>query len=218
VLYLARQWPRLAQAQRAREWAPLIAGDLPRDLQGQTAVIVGWGPVGQEIGRLLQAIGLDLLVVRRESRPDSARESTGTRTITSAQLNEVLPGADWLMLACPLTAQTRGMIGAAQLALLPAHAGVVNVSRGEVVDEAALVDALRRQKISGAYLDVFATEPLAPDSPLWDLKNVVVTPHSAGFSDGNERRVARLFLENLDRWRRGDALVNAVAAAPPPTR
>ena len=176
LLALARQWPRLLSAQREHRWAPLIATGLPRDLQGQTAVIVGWGPVGQEIGRLLGALGLDLVVVRRQ-----AGESAGLRTIATAQLRDVLPRADWLVLACPLTPETRGLVDASTLALLPAHAGLVNVARGEVVDEGALIEALRQQRLGGAYLDVFATEPLATDSPLWDLPNAIATPHSAGF-------------------------------------
>jgi phosphoglycerate dehydrogenase-like enzyme len=196
LLALARHWPRLLAAQQERRWAPLIGSGLPRDLQGQTAVIVGWGPVGREIGRLLQAIGMELVVVRR----DVHAETAGIITVPASRLRDVLPAADWLVLACALTQQTRGLLGAAELALLPAHCGLVNVSRGEVVDESALIDALRAQRIAGAYLDVFAQEPLPEDSPLWDLPNVIVTPHSAGFSDANEERVAQLFLENLARW------------------
>jgi phosphoglycerate dehydrogenase-like enzyme len=204
VLALARHWPALAQAQRDRRWAPLIAIGLPRDLQGQRALVVGWGPIGQAIGRLLQAIGIELVVVRQSAR-DAA---PGVRTITTARLRDELPQADWLLLACPLTAQTRGLIGATELALLPPHAQLVNVSRGDVVDEPALIDALRAGRLAGAYLDVFAQEPLPPESPLWALPNVLLTPHSAGFSDGNEERVAEIFLENLARFVRGEALRN----------
>jgi phosphoglycerate dehydrogenase-like enzyme len=208
LLALARHWPRLLASQRAHEWSPLIASGMPRDLQGQTAVIVGWGPVGQEIGRLLQAVGLNLIVVRRTAGAANPR----TTIVPASQLHQVLPRADWLVLACPLTPETQGMIGRDQLALLPDRCGLVNVARGEVVHEAALIDALRAGKLGGAALDVFATEPLAADSPLWDLPNVIVTPHSAGFSDGNESRVARLFLDNLRRWIAGQPLVNQVAA------
>ena len=211
VLALARHWPRLATAQQRRTWAPLIASGLPRDLQGQTAVIVGWGPVGQEIGRLLQAVGLSLVVVRR----DAGAAAPGVKTVADTNLPSVLPAADWLVLACPLTQRTRGLVGARELGLLPPHARLVNVARGEVVDEQALISALREGRIAGAYLDVFAHEPLPADSPLWDLPNVIVTPHSAGFSDGNEERVARMFLDNLARWARGEALANVAPAAAP---
>ena len=181
---------------------------LPRDLTGQTAVIVGWGPVGQEIGRLLQALGLSLVVVRRAA----AAPSPGTRTVAGTDLHEVLPFADWLVLACPLTERTEGLIGAPELALLPPHCGIVNVARGEVIDEDALIDALRTERILGAYLDVFAHEPLSADSALWDLPNVIATPHSAGFSEANEERVAGMFLDNLARWTRGEALANLAPA------
>lgn len=207
LLALARHWPRLLAAQRRHEWAPLIASGLPRDLHGQTAVVVGWGPVGQEIGRLLQAIGLSLIVVRRTA----ASPMPGMRTVADTGLHDVLPAADWLVLACPLTQRTRGLIGARELALLPSHCGIVNVARGEVMDQDALVDALRGQRIAGACLDVFTHEPLPADSPLWDLPNVILTPHSAGFSDGNAERVARMFLDNLARWSRGEMLANLAA-------
>lgn len=203
VLALARQWPQLAAAQREHRWAPLIASGLPRDLQGQTAVVVGWGPVGQEVARLLRALGLGVVVVRRQ-----AGVADGVTMVDDTRLHEVLPAADWLLLACPLTERTRGLVGARELALLPPHCGLVNVARGEIVDEEALVEALRGRRIAGAYLDVFAHEPLPPGSPLWDLPNVICTPHSAGFSDGNEQRIARMFLDNLARFARGEPLAN----------
>ena len=200
VLSLARHWPLLAAAQLRREWASLYGSGLPRDIGGQTAVVVGWGPVGQEIGRLLRALGLHLIVVRR------GEQSAGTDipTVTYARLRHVLPRADWLLLACPLSDETRGLIGAREFAMLPAHGGLVNVARGEVVDEEAMIAALRERHIAGAYLDVFAKEPLPAQSPLWSLPNVIVTPHSAGMSDGNEREVARMFLQSLERWVRGE--------------
>src|SRR5439155_17616279 len=99
-------------------------------------------------------------------------------TVGAARWHEVLPGADWLVLACPLTARTHGMVDAYALRLLPAGAQLVNVSRGEIVDEAALIEALRSGRLAGAFLDVFAHEPLTPESPLWTLPNVIATPHS----------------------------------------
>lgn len=202
LLALARHWPKLIAAQREHRWAPLFASGLPRDLQGATAVIVGWGRVAQELGRLLRAIGLRLVVVRRSA----GDMGEGIAAVPHTRLREVLPAADFLVLACPLNDETRGLIGREELALLPPHAGLVNVSRGEVIDEPALVEALQAQRIAGAYLDVFAQEPLPASSPLWDLPNVIATPHSAGFSDGNEERVAGMFLENLGRWLQGQPL------------
>lgn len=202
VLMLARCFPRLLAAQREKTWAPLVGSGLPRDLAGQTAVIVGWGPIGQGLGALLSALGLQVIAVRSSAGADSVRFE---------DIHTVLPRADWLLLACPLTDRTRGLVDAAALALLPPGARLVNVSRGEVVDEPALIAALRSGALSGAYLDVFAHEPLPTDSPLWGMPNVIVTPHTAGHSDGNEARVAALFLDNLKRWSEGQPLLNRVA-------
>lgn len=211
LLALARHFPRLMAAQRARTWAPLVDTGMPRDLAGQTAVIVGWGPIGRQLGDMLNLLGLRLVVVRSSATPAGA----GIDTVTYEQLATVLPRADWLVLACPLTERTRALVDAGALALLPAGAQLVNVARGEVVDEPALVAALQAGRLAGAYLDVFAQEPLPAHSPLWDLPNVIATPHSAGFADGNARRVARMFLDNLARWRTGKPLERVVEAAAP---
>ena len=130
---------------------------------------------------------------------------------TPDKLNELLPKSDWLVIACPLTDETRGMVNAALLAKLPRGAYVINISRGEVVDEAALVAALQSGHIAGAYLDVFMQEPLPAASPLWDMPNVVVTPHNAGASAGNDPRINTLFLDNLKRWKARQPLINEVA-------
>lgn len=197
LLSLARRLPQLMVAQRAHHWAPLIQTGMPPDLAGQTVTIVGWGPIGQQLGALLKLLGLNVIAVRREL-PVTA--TPGFSFITHAQLQSVLPRTDWLLLACPLTPQTEGLIDAAAFAALPPGAHLVNVARGEVVDEPALVTALQSGHLAGAYLDVFAHEPLSADSPLWDLPNVIISPHSAGFSDGNARRVETLFLSKLRDW------------------
>lgn len=204
LLALARRLPQLWQAQRAHAWAPLIKTGQPRDLEGQHAVLVGWGPIGQHLGALLQAVGLRVTVVRQQDRP----AGPGYATVRAERLHDVLPDCDWLVLVCPLTERTRGLVDASALARLPARAQLVNVARGEVVDEAALIDALQAGRLAGAYLDVFAHEPLPATSPLWDLPNVIATPHSAGFSDGNEARVDGMFIDNLRRWVAGEGLQN----------
>lgn len=208
VLALARRFPELLAAQRERRWASLIGTGLPRDLAGQTAVVVGWGAIGQQIGAWLGMLGLHVVAVRRER----AQAKGCAECVAYGDLPAVLPRADWLVLACPLTERTRGLVDAAALARLPAGAHLVNVARGEVVDEAALIDVLRAGRLAGAYLDVFAHEPLPPDSPLWSLPGVIATPHSAGFSDGNAARVEALFLDNLARWRAGQPLRNPALA------
>lgn len=207
LLALARRFPRLMAAQQQRSWQTMIGSALPRDLEGQTAVVVGWGPIGQNIGRLLEALGLRTVVVRRTAQPVRGVQ----RVAGFEDLHTVLPSADWLILACPLTAQTRGLIDARALALLPPGAQLINVARGEVVNEADLIDALQRQQLAGAFLDVFAHEPLPADSPLWAMPHVIVTPHAAGHSDGHYRRVADVFIDNLGRWARGEPLLHLVA-------
>jgi phosphoglycerate dehydrogenase-like enzyme len=119
-----------------------------------------------------------------------------------------LPRADWLILACPLTEETRGLVDAELLARLPKTARLINIGRGEVVDEPALIEALQSGSLAGAYLDVFAKEPLPPDSPLWDLPNVVITPKNATASKGNEKRYADMFVDNFGRWSRGEVMFN----------
>jgi phosphoglycerate dehydrogenase-like enzyme len=131
-------------------------------------------------------------------------------TLSFARLREALPRADWVILACPLSDLTRGLIDADALALLPAGARLVNVARGAVVDEEALIAALRSGKLAGAFLDVFMREPLAPDSALWTLPNVIVSPHSSSYSLGYADRVGEIFLDNLARWRDGLPLRNIV--------
>ena len=208
LLALARGFPKMLAAQRAHVWAPLIKSGLPRDLAGQTAVIVGWGPIGQQLGALLAALGLHVVAVRRKALPVTDTANAAVETVSFEDLNKVLPRADWLVLACPLNERTRELINAEALACLPAGAHLINVARGEVVDEAALVNALQSGKLAGAYLDVFAHEPLPTSSPLWDLPNVMVTPHSAGFSDANAAKVAQMFIDNLARWLAGEQLCN----------
>ena len=203
VLALARRFPQLWAAQRERRWASLMGEVLPRDLENQHAVVVGWGPIGQHLARMLASLGLRVSIVRQQAHP-----AGDFPTVAVARWHALLPQADWLLLACPLTAETRGLVDAAALERLPAHAHVVNVSRGEIVDEPALVAALREGRLAGACLDVFAQEPLPPDSPLWTMPNVIATPHSAGISDGNAARVTRMFLDNLRRWTAGEALHN----------
>ena len=204
LLALARRFPQLMAAQREHRWAPLLGERLPRDLDGQTAVIVGWGPIGQRVGAFLRLLGLKLIVVRTQAAP----ALDGVEFVGFGDVSAVLPRADWVLLACPLTPQTRGLIDARALAALPHGAGLVNVARGEVVVEADLIAALQSGRLGGAFLDVYEHEPLPAVSPLWALPNVIATPHSAGHSDGNEARVAAMFLENLERWCADQALRN----------
>lgn len=206
VLALARRFPMLMAAQRERRWSPLMGEAMPADLAGQSAVVVGWGPAGQRIGELLRALGLSLTVVRHSPRP----AGPDIPTLTYDDLNTCLSQARWLVLVCPLSDRTRRLVDATALAALPRGAHLINVARGEVVDEPALIQALHSGHLAGAHLDVFNHEPLDPSSPLWDLPNVILTPHSAGHSLGNFARVAGMFVDNLGAWVEGRALRNAI--------
>ena len=193
-------------AQRRHHWER-FAGT---DLEGRTVLVVGYGRVGRGAGRMAQAFGVTVVGVR--SRPDGtdprllhADEVHGEDT-----LPELLPRADFLVLAAPHTDDSQGMIGAAELAALPAGAAVINLGRGALVDEAALVTALASGHVGGAYLDVFEEEPLPTESPLWDMPNVLVSPHSGSTSDRENRRITDLFCENLRRWQAGESLLNVL--------
>jgi len=165
LLALARRLPLMYEAQREHAWRPLLAEAAPRDLAGQTAVVVGYGAIGQRLAKLLDALEMNVIVVRRTAA-GADFNATPLRTVSFDALDSVLPQADWLILACPLTPQTTGLLDARRLSLLPVGAQLVNVARGEVVVEADLIAALRDKLLAGAYLDVFAHEPLDPASPL----------------------------------------------------
>jgi phosphoglycerate dehydrogenase-like enzyme len=207
MLMLARGFPDWLDAQRRRSWEPHPPAAIPRDLRGQTLVIFGLGAIGSELARLARALGLKVIGVRRG--PARGGEPVD-ELYPPDRLRELLPRADWLAIACPLSDETRLAIDARALSLLPAGARVINVARGEIVDEAALCESLASGRLAGAYLDVFATEPLPAESRLWSLPNVIATPHNSAASRGNEARQLEIFLENLARWGRGEPLRNEV--------
>jgi phosphoglycerate dehydrogenase-like enzyme len=211
MLALARRFPLLWAEQQNRQWIAMMGARMPRDLPGQTATIVGWGPIGQKLGSLLQALGLQVVVVRQQLAEPHHPSIEGVEMVLFESWTQVLPKTDWLILACPLTSKTRQLVNASALAALPQGAHVINVARGEVVDEPALVSALQSGHLGGAFLDVFAHEPLPPNSPLWAMPQVMITPHAAGHSDGNETRVGQMFLDNLRCWTEGAPLRNTVS-------
>lgn len=193
-------------AQRARHWER-FAGT---DLEGRTAVVVGYGSIGREVGRMARAFGVRVVGVR--SRPGDADPASvhADELHGIDALPALLPRADFLVLAAPHTPETEGMIGAAELAALPPGSALINVGRGALVDEDALAASLASGHLGGAYLDVFETEPLPPDSPLWDMPNALVSPHSASTSDRENGRIVDLFCENLRRWGAGEPLLNVL--------
>jgi len=206
LLSLSRRFPQLAAAQRAHVWAPFFKTGLPPDLEGQTVMIVGWGPIGQKLGAWLGALGLNIIVVRQSAEA----HVEGAHVISFAEFNATLPQTDWLVLACPLTALTTNLVSAQALTSMKSSAHIINISRGAVIDEPAMIDALKNNRLAGAYLDVFAQEPLAADSPIWDLPNVIATPHTAGFSDGILKRMSQMFIQNLKNWHHNMPLFNIV--------
>jgi D-2-hydroxyacid dehydrogenase (NADP+) len=207
LLMLARGVPHWLDAQRRHAWEPIQRAQSPPDLRGQVMVLVGVGAIGREIARLAQALGLIVVGVRRSPRrPDDPVDEMHP----PGALHSLLPRADWVALACPLTEETRGLISTREIELLPRGARIINISRGEVIDEPALIDALRSGRLGGAYLDVFVTEPLQPESPLWDFPNVIVTPHNSAVAKGNERRAAEIFFRNLRAWAKEEPLDNAI--------
>jgi phosphoglycerate dehydrogenase-like enzyme len=209
LLMLARGFPHWVDAQRRRAWEPMRGNAVPRDLRGQTVAIMGLGTIGVIVARFCRTLGMHVVGVRRSPmQPGDPVDEMHPL----AALPELLPRCDWVVLACPLTDETRRIINAGTLALLPPGARIINVARGGVVDQQALIDALKSGHLGGAYLDVFEKEPLPADSPLWDLPNVIITPHNALASAGNEQRAAGVFLDNFAKWARGVPLRNERAA------
>ncbi|WP_290814292.1 D-2-hydroxyacid dehydrogenase [Halovivax sp.] len=171
------------------------------ELGSKTVGIVGLGAIGGRVAELASAVGCDVIGTKRDpsTAPDAVDEA-----VPPAELDAVLHRSQYLVLACPLTDETRELIDAAAFETMPRDAVLVNVARGDVVDQDALVESLQQGRIGGAALDVFSTEPLPSDSPLWDLPNVLVTPHVAGSTPRYYDRVAEIFRENYERFVAGD--------------
>lgn len=204
ILALSRCVPLWVAAQRRHHWHPLRGELIPPQLDGQHAVIVGMGAIGQDIGRILKALELRVTGVRLSPAPQEYFD----QVVGFEALDSVLPEADWLVLACPLTELTSKLLNQQRLRSMKPNARVINVARGEIIDEPALIAALHDQHIAGAYLDVFTTEPLPADSPLWDMPQVLISAHSAGNSSGHQRNVLAQFKANLLHFTKGEALHN----------
>ncbi len=216
ILAAARRLPAYFAAQQERRWLRAATWDavqqeqvLPFVLRGKTAAMLGFGGTGGTLAGYLKALGMRVLGVRRTGRPDwRADDMYGPD-----RLAEVIPQADFIVLTVPTTAATERIIGPEQIALMKPNAWLVNLGRGRLVDDAALIAALAERRIGGAALDVFTEEPLPPDSPYYRLPNVIVTPHIAGaFPELNE--VDReYFVENLRRYVAGEPLLSVVDRA-----
>ncbi|MHB2167124.1 D-2-hydroxyacid dehydrogenase [Alsobacter sp. R-9] len=203
MLALTRKLPEARDNQARAFWRPMI-GDLGRredQLGGKTLAIVGFGRIGQRVGRLAKAFDMRVIGLRRDAAPVPG---AADEVWPMSRLFEALAQADVVVLTCPLTPETENLIDARALAAMRPGALLVNVARGKVVDDAALLDALASGRIAGAGLDVFREEPLPASSPWWTAPNVIVTPHTAGETRRYEENVADILLENLDRLWRGE--------------
>jgi glyoxylate/hydroxypyruvate reductase len=194
LLYFYRDVPRLQRMQAARHWQRYTN----TELAGRRALVVGLGSVGRMIARRLAGLDVEVWGVRRNAYgtlPEGV-----ARVLPLEGLTQALPEVDVLVLACPLTERTYRLIGMAELSALPPHAVLINVARGEVVDERALIEVLDAGQLGGAALDVVEQEPLPGGSRLWDLPNVLISPHSASTVEKENERIVDLFIENLRRW------------------
>lgn len=202
ALHFVKGLPLLAQRQRAHHWERYTT----RQLAGQRALVVGLGGIGRATAAAFAGLGVEVWGV---GRAGASYDVAGvSRVISRADLDDVLPRIDVVVLACPLTDETKGLIGAKQIALMKPDVIVVNISRGPVIDQPALVDALRAGRLGGACLDVFASEPLPADDPIWDLENVIVSPHSASTVATENSALVDLFVDNLERFTAGAPLRN----------
>jgi phosphoglycerate dehydrogenase-like enzyme len=194
-------------ARRARERAWTVGSVTP--INGRTIAILGLGKTGQAVAKLAKAGGMHVVGVRAHP----AATASVDRVEPIERLHDILGIADYLAVCLPLTPATRGLIGAAAFQALKPGAVLIDVSRGGILRQEALLAALRDGRVAGAVLDVFETEPLPPDNPLWAMENVVITPHCSSVYEGWERRAVEMFCDNLDRWLAGASLENIVDPA-----
>ena len=210
IFALAKRIPGSVLLQQKHVWGQQILWDeVPRvrEVSGATLGLVGLGSIGRPVVKSAKALGMRVIAVREH--PEKGSEGADA-VFGPAQIDEIFRQADYVVLAAPVTDGTKAIANAERLALMKPDACLINVGRGPLVDEAALAAALREKKIGGAALDVFPKEPLAADSPLWDVPNLLITPHTAALTDKLWERHYSLFSENLRRYLNGEPLVAVV--------
>ncbi len=222
MLAFARHLPRLFEHQSQSSWpANRLDQFMPRELRDLTVGLVGYGSIGREVARLARTFGMRVLATKRDARNlidhswqvPGVGDPTGTlahQIFPSETLHEMLPRCDYVVIATPLTSETRHLIGKNEFRLMKRDAVIINVARGGVLDQSALIEALQEQRIAGAALDVFEHEPLPSESSLWKIPNVVITPHIAGVSPHYVDRAMALLAENMRRYLNGESLLNEV--------
>jgi phosphoglycerate dehydrogenase-like enzyme len=210
LLALARNFPDAVRHQERSHWGQQEIWDQPQhltELNGQLLLVVGYGSIGRELARHAAAFGMRVWGVTRSGQGDM---TNAERIVAVSELHQVLPQADFVAVTAPETAETKNLIGEAELTRMKASARIVNVARGSLLDEAALVRALNEQRLAGAALDVTGIEPLPADSPLWQTARLMITPHTSAVSDRLWERQAGVLLELLGRWFSGRELTNLV--------
>jgi phosphoglycerate dehydrogenase-like enzyme len=225
MLALGHHLPDLNSLQKQSEWPPERWERFsPRELRDSTVGIIGYGSVGRQIARLLYGFGAKVLAAKRDAMhpedngyiPEGMGDPNGDyvhRLYPTQALQSMLKECDFVVVTTPLTQETRNLLGPNELAVFKPTAYLIDIGRGGVIDQAALITALREHKIAGAALDVFPEEPLPADSPLWKLPNVILSPHIAGYSSAYDARAVALFAENLTRYLAGLPLYNQIDIA-----
>ena len=209
MLMFGKNTLHLTRQQREHRWER----HADEEVRGKVVCVVGLGKIGREVARLARALDARVVGVVRGAGERTAEELGVDRLADAVALDDVLPQADVLVLATPHTHETHRLLDARRLSLLRPSAILVNVARGDVVDESALIEALRSGRLRGAALDVFEREPLPPESPLWDLPNVFVSPHSASTVAGENARIVDLFCQNLRAYLDGAPMLNVLDKA-----
>ncbi|MHB8926217.1 MAG: D-2-hydroxyacid dehydrogenase [Bacillota bacterium] len=204
ILAFERGLPALLQQQKERRWNPLKL----REVYGSTLGLVGYGGIGREVARRARGFGMKIVAVRKHPAAEE-----GVEIWALERLDDLFAASDHVVASIPLTDESRHLIGERQFRAMKPTAYFFNLGRGPVVDEEALIAALREKRLAGAGLDVFETEPLPADSPLWDLPNVIVSPHTSASSPRQQERVVAVFAENLGRFLAGQPLINVVDKA-----
>ena len=205
MLMFAKNAPLGFKMMQTKKWDRYASGTL----RGKTVGIVGLGHIGGEVARLAKAFGMRVTGTRRSTKKEGKARNVDL-ILPASRMKEMLAQSDYVAVCCPLTPETRHIIGEAELNAMKPTARIINIGRGALIDEEALIRALKEKRIAGAGLDVTEREPLPPDSPLWDFDNVILSPHVSGGMEDYMLRAAELFADNLRRYIAGKKLLNVV--------
>jgi len=206
ILFFAKDLRRMVRNQMAGRWEQFDIAEI----EGQTVGIIGYGDIGRAVATRARALGMQVMAVKRQGPPLYNMDPLVSRIYSPDSRIEMIARCDYLVVAAPLTAETRGMIGEPEFAAMKASAVVINLGRGPVIDEAAMVRALAGKRIRGAALDVFDQEPLSEGHPLYGLDNVLLSPHCADHTPDWLERAMQFFIDQFERFRKGEPLLNVV--------